>query len=118
MVLPPYAVLDALHRGQGSAEMLSTLADYAVFSELLAFRGHVPDSLNGVQRAQRALVEFTHRGAATQWALPDATYAVLTGWLLRYVEQLEHAGLQGILQAHAVLPAFVASRAGELKKAA
>jgi hypothetical protein len=118
MVLPPYAVLDALHRGRGSVEMLSTLAEYAVFSELLALRGHSSDSLHAVQCAQAALLELASRGPAAEWTLPVAIYAVLSGWLTHYVGQLELAGLQGILLAHAELPAFVASRAIELKKAA
>jgi hypothetical protein len=40
MVLPPYAVLDAIHRGHGSVELLSTMAEYTIFSELLAARIH------------------------------------------------------------------------------
>jgi hypothetical protein len=118
MVLPPYAALDALHRGAGCPALLGTLAEYAVFSELLATRGHMPESISVIQHAQTALCEFSQRGPATLWALPEAAYDALTAWLECYVTQAEHAGMTGILLAHAALPEFVERRPMVMKVAA
>ncbi|KVP39973.1 hypothetical protein WJ87_07250 [Burkholderia ubonensis] len=117
MALPPYAMLDALHRGRGSAEILTALSEHALFSELLTERGHGPDSPDAVYCAQHALVDASVRGSSSDWTLPVDKYQALTRWLSHYVGQLEHAGLQGILSAHAALSDFLAKRTIEMKAA-
>jgi hypothetical protein len=116
MLLPPYAALDSLHRGRGSADSRGVLAEASVFSEFLATRGHLADCLPVVHDAQRALVSLAHDADVT--TLHYAAYEALKAWLSKYVEQLEHAGLQGIVSAGDALPAFVASRTASLKLAA
>jgi hypothetical protein len=116
MLLPPYAALDALHRGYGSTASRGVLAEAAVFSEFLAERGHVAEGLPVIHDAQRALISLAHSAEAP--TLPPAAYEALKTWLSAYVEQLEHAGLEGIVSAGNALPAFVAGRTGELKLAA
>jgi hypothetical protein len=116
MLLPPYAALDALHRGRGSADLRGVLAEATVFSECLAARGHLTNVLPIAHDAQRALVSLAHCSEGT--TLPFVAYETLKAWLLAYVEQLEHAGLQGIVSAGDALPAFVASRTASLKLAA
>lgn len=118
MVLPPYAALDAIHRGRSSFELLNVMAEYAVFSELLAARGHVPGCRALVQRVQRILGHVGVNGASSQYQLPAQGYETLTAWLEFYVEQLGQAGLDGILTAHAALPEFIAERTAEMKAAA
>jgi hypothetical protein len=116
MLLPPFAALDAMHRGRGSADSRGVLAEAAVFSEFLATRGHVAEILPVVHDAQRALVSLAHGTDVT--TLPHASYEALKAWLSKYIEQLEHAGLQGIVSAGDALPAFFASRTVEMKHAA
>jgi hypothetical protein len=118
LALPPYTMLDALHRGHGSAKLLSSLCDFAMFSELLAVRGHLPDCRPIVYRAQAALHEVARHGSTGMSALSVSTHAALTNWLSKFVEQLENAGMQDILAAHAALPAFAAQKAVPAKQAA
>jgi hypothetical protein len=116
MLLPPYAALDAMYRGYGSTASRGVLAEAAVFSEFLAERGHVAEGLPTIHDAQRALISLAHSAEVS--TLPLAAYEMLKAWLSTYVEQLEHAGLQGIVSAGNALPAFVASRTVERKLAA
>jgi hypothetical protein len=116
MLLPSYSALDALHRGRGSLASRGVLAEAAVFSECLAERGHVADALPVIHDAQRALISLAHGADVT--TLPPAAYETLKAWLSAYVEQLEQAGLQGIVSAGNALPAFVASKAVAVKLAA
>ena len=55
MGLPPYAALDAVQRGAGGAEQLSTLAHYIVFTSHLCNQGYVGDDRDVAARAQQAL---------------------------------------------------------------
>jgi len=116
MLLPPYAALDALHRGRGSKSSHEVLAEAAVFSEFLATRGHGAEAIPVVHDAQRALVSMAND--ASMMALPVVAYETLKAWLTTYVEQLEQAGLEGIVAAGNALPSFIASRTVALKMAA
>ena len=94
MGLPPYAALDAVQRGAGGAEQLSTLAHYIVFTSHLCNQGYVGDDRDVAARAQQALEDvagaYVGPPAAVQ-PFVEKTYRVFCDCLSLFLRQVEIA---------------------------
>jgi len=94
MGLPPYAALDAVQRGAGSMEQVSTLAYYIVFTSHLCNQGYVRDESEVAARAQQALEDlastYVGQPAAVQ-PFAEKTYRAFCECLSLFLRQVEAA---------------------------
>jgi hypothetical protein len=104
LALKPYLALDCFARTQGNNYLYGTLVQYALISQYLCNKGYLRENLDIAVKASEELVPVAARCIRNGvWALLPSEHKSLCDVLATFHAQLAIAGLDDVMEAHAMV---------------
>jgi hypothetical protein len=104
LALKPYLALDCFARSQGNNYLYGTLVQYALISQYLCNKGYLRENLDIAVKASEELVPVAARCIRNGvWALLPSEHKSMCDVLATFHSQLGVAGLEDVMEAHAMV---------------